>query len=347
MRLKLVFVLLLLNLKSTFADNDTEFKNNLLSEILLRDHERIFLVQDEFKEKKVKLENNVLEFLDDEAVNITVKDNKLTLVVRDDKVTNETIDPTLIFCFKSSTANYTSKACSSGYCDIRAIFIDVGVEFSIINTLIDNNVKSSNGNTFSIEISDEQISMLNGPPNSAVTSCKPDHSQGYWTVKLIDKGDRVVKLTGVEKLFKSVPIEEPALSGAAIGGIAGGVVAFVIVAVLTGVSIWYFCYKRKKDKNDKTEDVEGATKTNTKTVGPSTEAAKPPEVKKEEAKKDAPQLPGQANESWKKDFLTESSSSKPSKKPGEKKSKKSTKSAGKKSGKKSAKSNKKSNKSAK
>uniref|UniRef100_A0AC34Q7X7 Uncharacterized protein n=1 Tax=Panagrolaimus sp. JU765 TaxID=591449 RepID=A0AC34Q7X7_9BILA len=149
----------------------------------------LFLAENE---KNVKIENKVLEFLNDATVNITVENNQLILYVKDDKILSD--EKILYFCFKSTVQSYVSSICPSGFCEVQLEFSTSGRKHST-HIEFDKHNQTFGGNFITAMISEKSMKVTNIPNLLApVTTCNPNVSQGYWTVKVINKGDKVVKL---------------------------------------------------------------------------------------------------------------------------------------------------------
>uniref|UniRef100_A0AC34Q3C3 Uncharacterized protein n=1 Tax=Panagrolaimus sp. JU765 TaxID=591449 RepID=A0AC34Q3C3_9BILA len=185
--------------------NDDELVNHIMenaTEIKKEDYaedstqnEPSFLAQNE---KYVKVENKILEFLNDATVNITVENDQLKL------------------------------------------------------SIIDNNIMPGEQRN-----SMKYTNAPNDPP--AISTCDPDSSQGYWTVKTINKGDRTVTLSDVE-MFKGEG-QETAMATGTIIGIVVGCAAFVALGV-GGFLFWWFCYHKKEHKDDVEANIKGTQNQN-------------------------------------------------------------------------------------
>uniref|UniRef100_A0AC34PYS9 Uncharacterized protein n=1 Tax=Panagrolaimus sp. JU765 TaxID=591449 RepID=A0AC34PYS9_9BILA len=210
--------------------NVTETKGNNSGEDLT-EIELSFLAQNEkSNEKYVKVEDKVLEFLNDATVNVTVENNQLTLFVKDDSIRSG--EQKLYVCFKSTIQSYASSTCPSGLCEIQIEFLTNGdshgttIKFDSHNQIFD-------GNSITAVISENSMKVINTPnPLAPVTTCNPEFSPGYLTVKVINKGDKTVKLSNVE-LHKSEQHEmETDMTPATIAGIAVGGFAILVILIM-------------------------------------------------------------------------------------------------------------------
>uniref|UniRef100_A0AC34PZC3 Uncharacterized protein n=1 Tax=Panagrolaimus sp. JU765 TaxID=591449 RepID=A0AC34PZC3_9BILA len=239
-------------------ENVTETKENNSED--LTQFEPSFLAQNEkSSEKYVKVENKVLEFLNDATVNVTVENNQLTLFVKDDTITFG--EQTLYVCFKSTIQSYVSSTCPSEFCEVR---IRVSSDGEKNSTYIDfdghNQTFGVNSITVMITENSMKVTSVPGSPSS-ITTCNPDFDAGYLPVKVINKGDKIVRLSNVE-LHKSEEHEmETDMTPATIAGIAVGGFAILVILI---VAVAVICSKNSEKPNqnqNKNPEVKAASKT--------------------------------------------------------------------------------------
>uniref|UniRef100_A0AC34R9A7 Uncharacterized protein n=1 Tax=Panagrolaimus sp. JU765 TaxID=591449 RepID=A0AC34R9A7_9BILA len=193
--------------------------------------ESSFLAKNEKSiDKYVKVENNVMEFLNDASVNVTVENSQLTLFVKDDKITFG--EQKLYVCFKSTIQSYASPTCPSGFCEVRVNFLSDGQRHTTYIDF-DGHDQTFGGNSITAVISENSMKVT-GVPNapSPITTCNPDFDAGYLTVKVINKGGKTVRLSNVE-LHKSEQHEmETDMTPATIAGIAVGGFAILVISIM-------------------------------------------------------------------------------------------------------------------
>uniref|UniRef100_A0AC34RKW2 Uncharacterized protein n=1 Tax=Panagrolaimus sp. JU765 TaxID=591449 RepID=A0AC34RKW2_9BILA len=217
----LIFVVVARNVRHVKNDwrNVPEYPGENSTQI-----QKVFLTQLENPNgKNVKIENNVLEFLRDAMVNISVKNNQLTLSVKEDNIVlGEKI---LYFCFKSTTQNYISTECPHGFCEIRMEFSTTS-QSEAVHISFDNQTQVLLGKLVTAVISRNSMKVTNIPNDlQPITTCNPDYSQEYLTVKVINKGDKIVKLSDVN--LHNETSENAALGTGSIIGIVAGCAVFV------------------------------------------------------------------------------------------------------------------------
>uniref|UniRef100_A0AC34R5E9 Uncharacterized protein n=1 Tax=Panagrolaimus sp. JU765 TaxID=591449 RepID=A0AC34R5E9_9BILA len=205
-------------------ENVTETEVNNSEEDLMQIAPSFLAQNEKSSEKYVKVENKVMEFLNDATVNVTVENNQLTLFVKDDNIRSG--EQKLYFCFKSTIRSYVASTCPSGFCEVRIDFLTKDQRHTTYIDF-DGHDQTFGGNFITAVISENSMKVT-GVPNapSPITTCNPDFEPGYLPVKVINKGDKTVRLSDVQ-LFKAKP--EEAMATGTIIGIAVGGVAFVAV----------------------------------------------------------------------------------------------------------------------